>query len=183
MDVQDSGVVQLTSLDEDKLEKAKEFVTTLIADRGGGRGGRDGGGGRGERAKYAGPPPVIGKTYEGKIMGVHKFGVFVEILPGAEDGSTPGLEGLCHVSELHIEHVRNCEGFIKGMNTEQLKVRVLGWNDGGKLQLSRKSVLQNSKDEPPPATNDEPNDKSDAPEAMSQEEVDVIAAAIDGLLE
>lgn len=174
MDVQDSGVVQLTSLEEDKLEKAGEFVMSLISDKGGK-------GERGERPKYAGPPPVIGKTYTGKIKGVHKFGVFVEILPGAEDGSTPGLEGLCHVSELHTEHVRNCEGFMRVMDSDELKVRVLGWNDGGKLQLSRKSVLMNSQDKPPPPTENESKGESNAPEAMSQEEVDVIAAAIDGL--
>jgi len=46
-----------------------------------------------ERPKYEGPLPVEGETYMGKITGIHPFGVFVEILPGAEDGSTPGFEG------------------------------------------------------------------------------------------
>ena len=65
----------------------------------------------------------------------------MEILPGAEDGSTPGLEGLCHISELHIERVRNCQGFVNGMNTESLEVKYLGLNARGQLQLSRKAAM------------------------------------------
>ena len=77
-----------------------------------------------------------GQVYKGKITGIHQFGVFVEILPGAEDGSTPGLEGLCHVSELHYEGVRNCEGFVKSMGVEELEVKYIGKNAKGQLQLS-----------------------------------------------
>ena len=78
--------------------------------------------------------PVEGEVYKGKITGIHQFGVFVEILPGAEDGSYPGLEGLCHVSELHTERVRNCEGFMNSMGIEEMEVKYLGKNNKGKLQ-------------------------------------------------
>merc|ERR1712160_195056 len=95
---------------------------------GGGKGGRDGGrGGRdGGRPKFAGPEPEIGTNYKGKITGIHDFGVFVEIIPGPEDGSTPGLEGLCHVSELHTERVRNCEAFMNSLGYTELEVKYLG---------------------------------------------------------
>ena len=116
VDVQENGEVQLTGFDLDQMEKAKELITLLTSSMGGGRERGD----RTPRAEYVGPDPVEGEAYKGKITGIHNFGVFLEILPGAEDGSTPGLEALCHVSELHTERVRNCEGFIGSMNTEFL---------------------------------------------------------------
>jgi len=134
MDVQQSGTVQITSLDVEQLEKVEAFVKTLVEadDRGGGK----------KREEYVGPEPEVGKIYKGKITGIQNFGIFVEILPGAEDGSTPGLEGLCHVSALHTEHVRNCEGFVRGLGVDEVEVRYLGKDDRGRLKLSRKSVLE-----------------------------------------
>jgi len=179
INVEESGDVQISGFEMGRMEKAREMIKTLTA--GGGGGGRGGGRGREPRPEYAGPDAEEGKTYSGKITGIHNFGVFLEILPGAEDGSTPGLEGLCHVSELHIERVRNCEGFIRGMNTETLEVVYLGKNKKGQHQLSRKAVMEerrgNSRgggggrrtENKPPAPTPE----------MSQEEVDVIAKAIE----
>ena len=119
MDVGEDGTIQVSGFSTEKLKEAQEFVMKLV--EGGGRGGGGRGGPRESRPEYVGPPAEEGKTYTGKITGIHNFGVFLEILPGAEDGSTPGLEGLCHVSELHVEHVRNTEGFLRGMNTETLE--------------------------------------------------------------
>jgi len=118
MDVGEDGTIQVSGFSTEKLKEAQEFVMKLV--EGGGRGGGRGGP-REPRPEYVGPPAEEGKTYTGKITGIHNFGVFLEILPGAEDGSTPGLEGLCHVSELHVEHVRNTEGFLRGMNTDTLE--------------------------------------------------------------
>lgn len=180
MDVKDDGSVQVTGMDAEQLRMAEEFVNTLIkgSDRGGGggRGGKKDAG----RPKYEGPMPEVGQKYIGKITGTHSYGVFLEIMPGAEDGSTPGLEGLCHVSELHIERVRNCEGFVKSLGVDELEVRFLGVNEKGQLRLSRKDVLEN-----PDGINPVPNGSSanaaQAPVAMSDDEVDVIAKAIEGL--
>jgi polyribonucleotide nucleotidyltransferase len=173
MDVDDNGNIQATSMDSEQLEKTEAFVRNLIAE--GDKGGK---GKPGERAKYDGPEPKVGEIYKGKITGIHPYGVFLEILPGAEDGSTPGLEGLCHVSELHIERVRNCEGFVKSLGVEELEVRFLGVNEKGQLRLSRKDVLENPNKYLPPANGDK--DDSGKP-SMSDEEIDVIAKAIEGL--
>jgi len=127
IDVGEDGTVQLSGFDMGQIEKAREMIESLTSSTGGGGGRRGGGGGRGggeprePRPEYVGEAPEEGKTYTGKITGIHQFGVFLEILPGAEDGSTPGLEGLCHVSDLHIERVRSCEGFVGSMNTETLE--------------------------------------------------------------
>jgi len=144
MNVDDEGCVQITGLDTDKLEEAEKFIKKLV--EGGGRGGGGGGGGGREKPKYLGEEqPVEGKTYKGKITGIHQFGVFVEILPGAEDGSSPGLEGLCHISELHSERVRDCEGFIKALGVEEIDVQYVGQTSNGKLRLSRKATLAKAK--------------------------------------
>lgn len=175
MNVNDDGVVQISSFDAEKLTEAEDFVKLLI---GGGPKGR--GGKKEDRPQYAGPEPVEGETYTGKITGIHPFGVFLEFLPGAEDGSTPGLEGLCHVSELATERVRNCEGFVKSMNVEELEVVYLGINNAGKRQLSRKAVLEAKNGKSSPAKAD-PSTSSTPPAAMSEEELDVIARAIEGI--
>lgn len=172
MDVTDDGSVQITGMTMANLTAAEEFVKGLVAG-GGGRGGREP---RAPKAEYAGPEPEIGKIYKGKITGTHSYGVFVEILPGAEDGSTPGLEGLCHVSELHTERVRSCEGFIAAMRVEELEVKLMSINEKGQLKLSRKAVLEGTNPEPVAQV---------APQVstMSVAEADVIALAIQGLNE
>ena len=173
MDVSDEGRIQLTSFEQEQLTKAQEFISALI------KGGSGGGGGkREERPKYAGPEAVVGETYTGKITGIHPFGVFVEILPGAEDGSTPGLEGLVHVSELARERVRNCEAFMKSMSVEELTVKYLGM-ERGKIRLSRKAVLEEQYANAHNNGKDRRRKKNDVPAAMSDEEIDVIRNAIE----
>merc|ERR1712161_19461 len=137
MDVQEDGTIQLTSLNTEKLAAAEKFVKALTSDDRGGGGGNAKG-----RPEYVGPEAIEGMAYKGKITGIHNFGVFVEIMPGAEDGSTPGLEGLCHVSELHTERIRNCEAFMNSLGYTELEFKYLGKNQKGKLQLSRKAVLE-----------------------------------------
>lgn len=179
MDVKEDGGVQVSGMDTEQLGKAEEFIMNLIkgSDRGGRGGKRDGGAGR---PKYEGADPVVGQKYIGKITGTHSYGVFLEIMPGAEDGSTPGLEGLCHVSELHTERVRNCEGFVKSMGVEELEVRFLGVNEKGQLRLSRKDVIENPDGKKAESPNGD-SAEAKAPAAMSDDEVDVIAKAIEGL--
>lgn len=173
MNVGEEGDIQLSGFDSEQLVKAEEFVKALIA--GGGANGRRE---RQERPQYAGPEPLEGEIYTGKVKGVHPFGVFVEILPGAEDGSTPGFEGLVHVSELAREHVRNCEGFMKSMGVDELTVKYLG-KDKGKAKLSRKAVLE---EQYGAIKNGNERTTSEPPLAMmSKDEVDVIAQAIEGI--
>jgi polyribonucleotide nucleotidyltransferase len=74
--------------------------------------------------------PEIGKIYEGRVVSIKDFGCFVEFLPGQE--------GLCHISEL-------AEGFIDRVDDvvsegETIQVRVVGFDDRGKVKLSRRAV-------------------------------------------
>lgn len=118
----------------------------------------------------------------GPIKGIHQFGVFVEILPGAEDGSYPGLEGLCHISELDTQKIRNCEGWMKSMGFEELEVMYLGKQDNGKIRLSRKAVQEQKSGKSPKRQFPQKKEESSEPPtaSMSEEELDVIAKAIEG---
>uniref|UniRef100_A0A6U3D5C1 polyribonucleotide nucleotidyltransferase n=1 Tax=Entomoneis paludosa TaxID=265537 RepID=A0A6U3D5C1_9STRA len=175
MDVNEEGVIQMSGYDSTKMEEAKKMAMSLI-----GSGNKKP---QGEKKKYVGPDPVEGENYTGKITGIHPFGVFVEILPGAEDGSTPGLEGLCHVSEMATDRVRNCEGFVRSMNTDELTVKYMGM-DRGKIKLSRKAVLEERNGGAPASKGNGRSKERQSPAAeapapvMSEEEVDVIAQAI-----
>ena len=173
MNVEDEGNVQISSFKQDKLVEAEAFVMKLVTSGPpGGRGKRE------DRPQYKGPEPVEGEVYRGKITGIHQFGVFLEFMPGAEDGSYPPLEGLCHVSELAQDRVRNCEGFVKAMKTEEFDVVYMGLNKTGKRSLSRKAALGKKR-----RTNGEQsNNENPAPASiMSEEELDVIAKAIEGV--
>jgi len=178
MNVGETGSIQLTAMNATMLQSAQEFVEKLIADSASsGRGGRERKP-REPKAKYVGPPAEEGKIYKGKVTGIHDFGVFLEILPGAEDGSTPGLEGLCHISQLHTERVRNCEGFVNNLNLDEFEVKFTGLNQKGQLQLSRKAAIQESRGGPRTAQRPQMSR-----EPMPQAEVDVIAQAIQGVKE
>ena len=132
MDVGEEGEIQVSGYNATALADVEKFVSNLVSDSGGGRRGGPGRE-RQEKKKYSGPQPSEGEVYTGRITGVHNWGVFLEIMPG--------LEGLCHVSELHTERVRNCEGFVASLGVEEFEVMYLGKNDRGQLQLSRKAVL------------------------------------------
>jgi polyribonucleotide nucleotidyltransferase len=176
MDVGEQGDVQISSFDAEKLVGAEEFIMALIAKSGGKGGSKT----REERPKYVGPEPVVGESYKGKITGIHPFGVFVEILPGAEDGSTPGFEGLVHVSELAKDRVRNCEGFIKSMGVDEITVKYLG-TENGKPRFSRKAHLE-GQFASPNGEKAKSNRSSSPPVDMPKEEHDVIAQAIDDVI-
>lgn len=74
----------------------------------------------------------VGKTYQGKVTSVTQFGAFVEIFPGKE--------GLCHISELSEERIRNIFDFIQ--QGDAITVKVLDINERGQIKLSRKAILQ-----------------------------------------
>ncbi|MHC4570687.1 MAG: polyribonucleotide nucleotidyltransferase, partial [Planctomycetota bacterium] len=77
-------------------------------------------------------PPKVGRIYEhSKIVSVKDFGVFVEI--------TPGVEGLCHISELSDGYVKNVDDVCK--LGDEIPVKLLAIDEQGRLKLSRKAAL------------------------------------------
>jgi len=78
-------------------------------------------------------PPEIGRLYkEAKVVSVKDFGCFVEIVPG--------VEGLCHVSELSEGYIKHVEEVCKVGDVIPVKLILI--DDQGRLKLSRKAALQ-----------------------------------------
>ena len=76
--------------------------------------------------------PKIGARYTGTVKSIRDFGAFIEILPG--------VEGLCHISEL-------AEGFVDQVSDvigmgEEIEVVVINVDDRGKVKLSAKQATE-----------------------------------------
>lgn len=75
---------------------------------------------------------VQGEIYTGKVTRLFNFGAMVEILPGKE--------GLVHISELADYHVPQVEDVVKV--GDEVMVKVIGIDGSGRINLSRKALLE-----------------------------------------
>ncbi len=76
--------------------------------------------------------PKIGTRYTGTVRSVRDFGAFIEILPG--------VEGLCHISEL-------AEGYVGQVTDvvnvgDEIEVVIINVDDRGKVKVSHKATLE-----------------------------------------
>ena len=86
-------------------------------------------------------PPKVGRIYEdSRVVSVKEFGAFVEIIPG--------VEGLCHISELSDSYVKNVDAVCKV--GDLISVKLISIDDQGRLKLSRKAAIKEAhkKDQP-----------------------------------
>ena len=83
--------------------------------------------------------PEVGAIYTGKVVSLVDFGAFVNFL-GAKDG-------LVHISEVKNERVANVRDVLT--EGQQVKVKVLGVDDRGKVKLSMRLVDQETGEELP----------------------------------
>ena len=72
-----------------------------------------------------------GKIYTGKVVKVEDFGCFVELWPGCE--------GMVHVSQLDYKRVNKPSDVVKV--GDEIIVKSLGYDNRGRLNLSRKDAL------------------------------------------
>jgi len=107
IEISDDGTVLISSRDMHGVEKARDIVLGLA-----------------EQVE-------VGRVYDGEVVGIKDFGVFVQILPGQD--------GMVHVSEWSNEYVDDLSKEAKiGQKT---KVKVIGVDDHNRVRLSRKAVL------------------------------------------
>ncbi len=76
--------------------------------------------------------PEVGRIYRGVVKNTTTFGAFVEIIPG--------VEGLCHISELEEGRTENTEDVVKP--GDEVMVKLLAVDDRGRLKLSRRAAMQ-----------------------------------------
>ena len=76
--------------------------------------------------------PEVGEIYVGKVVKIMDFGAFVNFM-GNRDG-------LVHISELSPERVAKVTDIVK--EGDAVRVKVLGFDDRGKVKLTMKSIPQ-----------------------------------------
>ncbi|MDZ7715040.1 MAG: polyribonucleotide nucleotidyltransferase [Balneolaceae bacterium] len=78
-----------------------------------------------------------GATYQGVVKAIKEYGAFVEIVPGKD--------GLLHVSEISHDHVKNVSDVLSV--GDEIEVKLLKVEHGGKLRLSRKALINGNDEE------------------------------------
>ena len=73
----------------------------------------------------------VGAILEGKVTGITKFGVFVDL--------PEGKTGMVHISEVASAFVKEIRDFVTEGQT--VKVKVLSISDDGKVSLSMKKAV------------------------------------------
>ena len=116
IDINDDGLVSISSANLQGIEEAKAIVNGLIAEA------------------------EIGKTYDGKITSIVQFGMFLEILPGKE-----GLCHISELDTHRIENINEyVKDRYKVGDTVQVCVTDI--NDRGQIKLSRRVLLMKHQD-------------------------------------
>ncbi|MBN8921065.1 MAG: S1 RNA-binding domain-containing protein, partial [Rhizobiales bacterium] len=76
--------------------------------------------------------PEVGQIYEGTVVKTMEFGAFVNFF-GSKDG-------LVHISQLSKQRVQKTTDVVK--EGDKVKVKLLGFDERGKVRLSMRAVDQ-----------------------------------------
>jgi polyribonucleotide nucleotidyltransferase len=96
----------------------------------------------------------VGTIYTGKVTRLLNFGAFVEIMPGKE--------GLVHISELADYRVPSVEDVVQV--GDEIMVMVTEIDAMGRINLSRRAVLEGTSGPPKPASAGAPSGGGGAPQ-------------------
>jgi polyribonucleotide nucleotidyltransferase len=102
------GLVNISSPDQDKINAAYDIISGMMRE------------------------VVIGDEFDGTVVRVESYGVFVNFLPGKD--------GLLHVSAMSTEYVPDASQFFK--LGDKVHVRVSEIQDDGKIKLSALTLEQ-----------------------------------------
>ena len=80
--------------------------------------------------------PEVGRIYEGPVKNTTTFGAFVEIMPG--------VEGLCHISQLADHRVGKTEDVVN--RGDVVRVKLLSIDEKGRMRLSLKAAAEEERD-------------------------------------
>mgnify|MGYP001262427847 FL=1 len=88
--------------------------------------------------------PEVGMEFEGKVTRLMAFGAFVEF--------APGREGLVHISELEWRRVDKVEDVCSP--GDKMKIKLMKIDDQGRLDFSRKALIEKPEGWTPPPKRD-----------------------------
>jgi len=111
IEIEDDGTVFISSFNEDGHLRAKQIIELMTK------------------------PVEVGAHFDGEIVSMKDFGVFVEI--------APGVEGLCHISELADRFIKSADEVCK--LGEKMSFKVIAVDDQGRIKLSRKAAMRDEK--------------------------------------
>ena len=106
IDIKDEGIVMIFAPDQASIDAARKMVEDIVEE------------------------PEVGKIYEGKVVKLMDFGVFVNILPGTD--------GMVHVSEMAEERVENPADVVS--EGDMVKVKLVAIDERGRLNLSMRKA-------------------------------------------
>lgn len=84
-------------------------------------------------------PVEIGKVVEGTVTGITNFGAFIQL--------PEGKTGLCHISEVADDYVKDINSYLK--EQQKVMVKITSIDGNGKISLS----IRKAKEVPPKKTN------------------------------
>ncbi|MCI0503049.1 MAG: polyribonucleotide nucleotidyltransferase [Fusobacteria bacterium] len=113
INIDDSGRIEIAGVEQENIDKAIAVVNKICEE------------------------VEVGKVYLGKVKKVTDFGAFVEIIEGVYGSS--GKEGLVHISALDVKRVNKVEDVVS--EGDEILVKALGFDDKGRLKLSRKEAM------------------------------------------
>ncbi|MSO92033.1 MAG: polyribonucleotide nucleotidyltransferase [Rhodospirillales bacterium] len=108
IDIEDDGTCKVAAVDQKAADAAIQWIRNIVAE------------------------PEVGALYNGKVVKIVDFGVFVNFL-GARDG-------LVHISEMAAGRVAKASDVVKV--GDEVKVKLIGIDERGKVRLSMKAVDQ-----------------------------------------
>ena len=92
------------------------------------------------RIKMIASEPEVGQIYKGKVVKIVEFGAFVNFF-GARDG-------LVHISQMSDRRLKHASEILK--EGSEVYVKVMGFDDRGKVRLAMKGIDQKTGKEVPP---------------------------------
>lgn len=113
IDIEDDGRVYIAAIDRDAGKKAFGIIEGITRE------------------------VQVGEIYNGKVTRVTDFGCFVEVIPGVM--GMPGKEGLVHISQLAHHRVARTEDIAN--EGDMIPVKAIGYDNQGRLKLSRKEAV------------------------------------------
>ncbi len=117
IDIEDDGRVYISAIDKAAGERALHIIDALTQE------------------------VEVGRIYTGRVTRIMDFGAFVEVIPGVL--GLQGKEGLVHISQLAEERVGKVEDVVS--EGDEILVKAIGFDQQGRLKLSRKEALRTRK--------------------------------------